>query len=881
MKKPVSVFLCALLIAGLAVSAPSAFAAPEIGEYDLFVSPEGDDAAAGTLDEPLKTVRAAKEKLKALKDVPAQDETVHVWLRAGRYEFDDTLRFTADDLPNVAYAAYNGEEAVISGAKEITGFHEETVNGVRTFTKTLTAQDPSGFKSLFKGNAQLTVPRYPETGYFTVNGLCPEDDLWTPDDTPWEFTLGQRSFCADPADLTPFTNPTDVQVRILHYWHDELMYLTGIDYETGKLGLSRPSSMKIQTIDRYYFENVFEAMNEPGEWYLNTRTNVLYYVPEADETAETCVLRASSLECLLDVNGVSGISFKGIRFTETDWNVPTPGEWEGGWRGENDIDALQAALDVKGVVTVQYAENVRFTNCEFTNLGADGVKFMNGVKHSRVENCLFTDIAATGVFVGGANCLPDEPDCTADITVKNNLVSGYGRKFYCAIGVHITYCDGAEISHNEINDGYYTAISCGWNWGYTYHLTNRIRITDNLIYNIGQGWLSDMGGIYMLGVQPGTVLSGNVIHNIAADSGEGGYGGWGVYLDEGSSRMLVEKNLVFCCGSQSYNIHYGEGNVFRNNIGALSAEGQVSAGSRGNETHATAFYYDNIFVTDGTPVYVYMCHTGHFYENGNLFWDVSRGANVRFSENGGSSELSLSKAKSGGYIHNETVADPLFADIGNYDFTLAEDSPAFALNFKAWDYQNAGTLKGTTVGLHVPGGETAYNDCAAPALPTGQKRSSAASLSSYLLPVAEAIALLLAALWLVMSLLHAPKNALLMLACTALAALAGWFVYRTFVNWSPVLYVLGLLALCAALAAMPAIGEEKREKVILRFVVRFVCIFAAFFAAVLLLNNLLRIGEANVMAVTLTCLGIYAAVCSLLTLRRSRANGNPQPRNEG
>ena len=169
---------------------------------------------------------------------------------------------------------------------------------------------------------------------------------------------------------------------------------------------------------------------------------------------------------------------------------------------------------------------------------------------------------------------------------------------------------------------------------------------------------------------------------------------------------------------------------------------------------------------------------------------------------------------------------------------------------------------------------------AAPASPTGRKHSSAASLSSFLLPAAIAIALLLAALWLVLSLLHAPKNALLMQACTVLAGLAGWFVYRTFVNWSPVLYVVGLLALCALLAALPMIGEEKREKRLLRFVIRFVCIFAAFFAAVLVLNNWLRIGEPNVMAVLLTCLGIYAAICSLLALRRSRGNGNPQPASE-
>lgn len=868
MKKFAAMLLTCLLLTGTLGAVP-ALAAPQTGPHDLFVSPAGSDAAEGTLSAPLKTLQAAKEKLKALKGTLQQTERVHVWLLPGVYEFSETLCFTEADLPNVTFAAYGNGDVVFSGAREISGFTEETVNGVRAFVKQLGENDPKAFKSLFKDGTQLSVPRYPEEGYFTVNKLCPEDDIWTADDSPWDFTLGQRSFCADPNDLAvEFTNPTDVQVRILHFWHDELMYLTGVDRATGKLGLSRPSSMLIRTIDRYYFENVFEALNTPGEWYLNTETETLYYIPAEGETANSCVLRAPELELLIDINGVSGIAFEGIRFTETDWNVPSPGEWEGGWRAEYDIDALQAALDVKGVVTVQYAEDTAFTNCEFVNLGADGVKFMNGVRHSRVENCLFRNIAATAVFIGGANCLPDEPDAAADITVTNNLIDGYGKKFYCAIGVHITYCNGAEISHNEITDGYYTAISCGWNWGYGYHLTHNIKITDNLIYNIGQGWLSDMGGIYMLGFQPGTLLSGNVIHNVAANPGDGGYGGWGIYLDEGSSRMLVENNLVFCCASECYNIHYGEGNVFRNNIGAFSAEGQVSPGSRGEETHATAAYYDNIFLTDGAPVYIYMIGTGHFYDNGNLFWDIKKGDDLRFATDSGSALLTLQQAKTQGFIHNETVADPLFADAEHYDFTLSEDSPALKLNFRPWDYSEAGTVKGSTVGFALEGGTTAYNDHVSPAEPTGNKAKAAFS-GSLKTPLAV-FGGLLAAIWMAAALLRSKKTPVLMLLSVAVGALSGWFVYRTFVNWSPVLYVIGLIALCAAAAALTLICGRQTQKLLLRFFVRFGVIFAVFFALILLLNNLLRIGEANAISILLGGLAILAAVCTALGLKKMK-----------
>ena len=717
MKKALSILL--ILIMAVSMMAINATAV----QTALYVSPDGSDTNAGTLAAPLKTVAAAKEKLKALKGVVGENERVTVWLRGGRYEFDDTLYFTKDDLPNVTFAAYDGEEVVFSGAKEIAGFREETVNGVRAFVKHLDASDPAGFKSLFRGDDQLPVARYPETGYFTVKKTAPEDDLWTEENTPWSMTLGQRSFYADPADLAvPFTNPTDVQVRILHYWHDELMFLTGIDRVTGKLSLSRPSGMMIRDIDRYYFENVFEAMNEPGEWYLNNETNTLYYVPQPGETADGCVLRASSLERLVDINGVSGIGFERIRFTETDWTVPSPGGWWAGWRTEYDIDAPQAALDVRGVVEVNYAENVSFVNCEFTNLGADGVKFMNGVKHSRGDSCLFRNIAATGVFVGGANCLPEEPDCTADITVTNNLITGYGRKFFCAIGIQVTYCDGAEISHNEITDGYYTAISDGWVWGYGYQLTNHIRITDNLVYNIGQGWLSDMGGIYTLGIQPGTVISGNVFHNIAADPGQGGYGGWGVYLDEGSSQITVEKNLTYACGSDSYHLHYGADNIVRNNIFALSAESQIRVVSR-YEGHKTADFTDNIILTDGkTPVFSHAQDAKTFTATGNILWDATNGARIFLTKDDDrNNAMSLATAQRKGLIGKNTVADPQFADPLHFDFTLKETSPALKKGFECWDYSNAGTLPGTVIGLNGEGGQTAYNDHAAAQTPLGSR----------------------------------------------------------------------------------------------------------------------------------------------------------------
>lgn len=851
-----------------------ALAAPELGPHDLIVAADGSDTASGTADSPL-SLAAAKEKLKELKGTLAEGERVRVYLRGGRYELNEKLCFTEDDLSNVTYLAYDGEEVVFSGAKAISGFSEEMVDGVRVFTKTLTpGTDPTGFKSLFTATEALRVPRYPESGYFTVNKLDTKNDLFTEENSPWDLTLGQRSFFADPNDLkTDFTNYTDVQVRILHYWKDELMLLTDFNRTTGRIGLSRPASMKIRTIDRYYFENVFEALNEPGEWYLNNKTNKLYYVPKAGEQAATCTLYASDKEQLLDINGVDGLVFEGIRFTETDWNMPDPKNLisDSDWYVKYDIDTSQAAYTVLGVVSAKYADGLVFKNCEFRNLGAAALKLMHGVQNATVDSCLFRNIAATAVFIGATNCKPEDKDCVKNVTVRNCDISAYGRKFYSAIGIHITYCDGAVLENNEISDGYYTGISVGWVWGYDYHLTNNIKIRNNLIYNIGQGWLSDMGGIYMLGIQPGTEITGNVIHNVAADPSEGGYGGWGIYLDEGSSRMLVEYNLVFNCGSNGLNIHYGEGNIFRNNISAFNAEGQVSAGSRGEETHATAFYYDNIFVSKkDQPIYIHMAHTSHFYENGNLMWNVDKGKKLTFALDNGDNLLSFKTAKRKGFIHNATVADPLFTDAEHYDFTLKNDSPAFGLNFKAWDYSQAGTIKGSTIGFSLAGGQTAYNsNVKEPVSP--KTHVSVFRILRIIVLVFASVAI---AFWVVVLIVKKDgrKTSVIGLILTVVAFLLGIGCYVVYVNWNAALYVVLSILVCACVSALPAFFAYKKKgsvkKAAVWGAIWMAIHYAAFFFLAFLFNNILNIGTPSSICIAFLSLITSVIVHSALFVFR-------------
>jgi hypothetical protein len=146
-------------------------------------------------------------------------------------------------------------------------------------------------------------------------------------------------------------------------------------------------------------------------------------------------------------------------------------------------------------------------------------------------------------------------------------------------------------------------------------------IEKNHIYDIGQGMLSDMGGIYTLGVQPGTVLRGNLIHDVTRTH----YGGWCIYPDEGSSHILIEKNICYGTNGEVFHQHYGRENILRNNIFAFGGDAQVNH-SRIDPEHKGFTLERNIIVTDSVPAitsgYAASLSRHNIIADLNLYYDV-------------------------------------------------------------------------------------------------------------------------------------------------------------------------------------------------------------------------------------------------------------------
>jgi parallel beta-helix repeat protein len=189
--------------------------------------------------------------------------------------------------------------------------------------------------------------------------------------------------------------------------------------------------------------------------------------------------------------------------------------------------------------------------------------------------------------------------------------------------------------------------------------------------------LSDMGGIYTLGVQPGTVIRNNLIHDISSFT----YGGWGIYPDEGSSYLLIESNIVYKCKSSGFHQHYGRENIVRNNIFAFNREFQLMR-TRAEDHSSFTMERNIVYFDQGGLLGSNWKGTGFTMRN-NVYYD-RRGPDISFADK------SFSEWKASPQDLGSMIADPLFANPDNYDFRLRPESPALKKGFQQINMSTVG-----------------------------------------------------------------------------------------------------------------------------------------------------------------------------------------------
>lgn len=648
----------------------------------LGMTPNVEDGVQG----PAKSLEQAFKRIREMRR-GGMRQPVTIRILDDCYVVDKTIECPADVENIIIEGQPTG--TLISGGAPLTGFQEIEKDGLRCFVTDLPKNAVPA--DLYVDGIRSEWTRYPQN-----TTLEPEDvevhngDLWA----------GSWWFIAKPEDVAGLDQIETMTVSFQHFWIDEHTPVASFDPQTRKVRMKYRTRFSVYYAGtksrwdnahrmKYYFENV-PRLTGPNQWYFDKKAGKIYYSAANDsQTADNIVAYLPQVKTMLLIKG-KRVTLRGLTFSynSSDYasdDCRNPGTLELLPQVPYASDG-QSMSNGSGVVEFLGADHCVVENCVFSHYGIYGVVGKFGCKRLRVVNSEFFDCGAGGIRLNGGTHPEDAPqELTYGCHIENNVIHDIGRRFSAGCGILLMQTYENNVCHNTIYNTYYSGISVGWVWGYGYNISRDNRIEYNHIYNIGQKRLSDMGGIYTLGRQPGTIIRYNWIHDVQSAH----YGGWGIYLDEGSSEMLVENNLVYNVTCNCFYLHFGQHVTVRNNI---FYEPNCSPMRYGDpELTIGAVATNNIFCTKGYP----MVETdyGNNESHENLLFDYARPEPVMLT-NEKKGDYSLARyQKEMGMEIDSVVADPGFADIDNYDFTLSPDSPALKLDFRPFSLDGVGARK--------------------------------------------------------------------------------------------------------------------------------------------------------------------------------------------
>jgi hypothetical protein len=667
---PATVCSLGWVLAGLATAFGHA-----AGQF--FVDPLGRDSwtgaratvTPGKADGPLRTVEVALIQAREWRRThPTQRPTIT--LLAGRHELPDTLELGPDDSGLTLEGARGPVPPTLSGGTLIRGWRPTRTN--REVWEVVLPEVAEGkwyFHQLFVRDQRAQRARTPNTGFFHATA---------PLSTGAPLELPYRA-----GDLRPeWVGLPDARVVLLEKWTDLHLPLAGLDPTRLRARFpGRPREAWMDEPDaRYWVENTPDSLDQPGEWYLDRATGRLkFWAPRGLDPNAVPVV-APRLRELVRWKGsadgsraASGITLRNLRFADADYAMPAEG-----------LVSPQAAVVVPGTLSARHAVDCALLDCRFENFGGYGLELGRGCQRWRVVGCQFLSLGAGGIRLGEPGDLtPSAFDANHSHRVTDNRLQSLGRVFAPAVGLLVFQSGTNRIAHNHLKDLYYTGISVGWNWGYQDTPCRANEIDHNLVEQVGQERLSDMGGIYTLGPQPGT----HIHHNLFRDIRSHGYGGWGLYTDEGSTGILLENNVVYRCKSAGFHQHYGRDNVVRNNLLAFNAEHQVMRTR--SEPHRSFWFTNNVVIhAEGSLLGSdWSGGTNQFWMDSNLYWDTRQGTNAAAYRWG---RDSWEAWQARGQDRRSRIADPLLVDPLRPEAGFRRGSPALDLGFQQIDLRNVG-----------------------------------------------------------------------------------------------------------------------------------------------------------------------------------------------
>lgn len=530
----------------------------------LYVAPSGNDSWSGRLpspnpshtDGPLASVHRARSMVRRiLKTSPTGSDTVRVFLRGGTYVLDSSLTFLGQDggtatLP-LLWSAFPGEHVRLTGGPAVSGFtpvkdslastrippaalsHVVQLDlkaaGIRDYGTIAPRGNPG--MELFVNGRRMQLARWPNEGWLHIADVPQTGDtLLNPglerekrfDGVPVGRHYGRIRYAEErPSGWAP---ASDIYVHGYWTWDwsDSFQRVGRIDTARHEITIAPPHHHYGYTKNqRYYFLNILEELDTPGEWYIDRTRGLLFLYP-ADGTgmmdAEVSLLEVPLVRC----DSASSITFRGITFENS--------------RGNG--------------VSITGGADIILDGCVLRHLGSDAVVIAGG-SHHEVRNTTIEDVARGGVLCAGGDRLKLTP---GGHRVFNTVVHHYST--WLRTGSYGVILDGVgnTMEHCLIYDAPFEAV---------YIKGNDHIVTLSEIHSVMKE-SGDAGAIHTgrNWTWRGNRITDNYFHDL---KGPGLHGVMGMYMDDWASGFTVTGNIFYRAGRATL-IGGGRDNIVENNL---------------------------------------------------------------------------------------------------------------------------------------------------------------------------------------------------------------------------------------------------------------------------------------------------------------------------
>ena len=512
---------------------------------EFHVSPSGKTGASGSATDPLPSLKDAVNSVKSLSsEQKAQGVTV---LLAGGFHFlpegvvIDSSCSGSSNAPLVI-TAEQGASPVLTGGHPVSGdLLEKVKDPVLLERLDSAARDHvrqidlgklgipgiTPFREVFSGEWRplqvvlgtnsLPISRWPngEYGFTTMKSVTDNGDATHGgtfvyrDDRPtrWQKALAENELWLRGFWRVPWVI-NGAQVKSIDTNAGTITFVKdvggGIGSKYKKDAQGRRSG---DGTEAWCAVNLPEEIDEPGEWAVDFKRQLLLIWPPEGVSAQNPILVAGNKDPLLSLNDASHVVVKGLHF----------------------LCSLGDAVEIKG------GEENLVAGCDVSDVSKGGIVVRGGKRHKVVSNDV-RETGSVGISAAGGSKASLE---LAGHEILNNDVSRAANDFPVP-AVRIGYGGASEIlrdgvgirvAHNRIHDTANAGVAFGGS-------ENLFEL--NEVYRIGMN-SGDLGGFYgycgFTGF--GNVMRNNFVHH--------SMNGNAFYMDDGTSGALVTGNVAYKC----------------------------------------------------------------------------------------------------------------------------------------------------------------------------------------------------------------------------------------------------------------------------------------------------------------------------------------------